>query len=314
VPKGLSWAGTDDGLVQLTRDGGQHWDNVTPKAMPEWGTVSMIDASPRDAGTAYVAVERHKMDDFAPYIFKTTDFGKTWTKQTKGIPANNYVHAVRTDPGRPGLLFAGTEMGVYVSFDDGAKWQAMQINLPMSPINDLGVKNDDLVVATHGRSFWVLDNISPLRQFADSIPQEQAHLFTPEPASRMLLEGGFFRGSGAVGQNPPSGAVIDFWLKESLQKPEMKDSATADASKGDADKDKKEPPKITLEIVDGAGKTVRKFAPKQEEGAGGSDDEEDFFSRGGGAAKLPMDAGLNRFVWDLRYEGATKVPKAPLWG
>ena len=131
VQKDLIWAGTDDGLVQLTRDGGQKWENVTPKAMPEWGTVSMIEASPRDAGTAYIAVERHKMDDFAPYVFKTTDFGKTWTKLVTGLPANDYVHAVRVDPSRAGLLFAGTEQGVYVSFDDGGHWQSLQINLPV---------------------------------------------------------------------------------------------------------------------------------------------------------------------------------------
>jgi photosystem II stability/assembly factor-like uncharacterized protein len=314
VQKGLIWAGTDDGLVHVTRDGGQHWDNVTPKAMPEWGTVSMIDASVRDAGTAYMAVERHKMDDSAPYIFKTTDFGKTWTKLTNGIPASNYVHAVRMDPQRPGLLFAGTEQGVYVSFDDGAKWQAMQINLPVSPVNDLVVKGDDLVVATHGRSFWVLDNISPLRQYADSIPQEQVHLFTPEPASRMLFRGSPFGGGGATGKNPPAGAVIYYWLKDSLKKPEKKDAAAAggESAKADGDKDKKEPPKITLEILDASGKTVRKF-PKKDDG-GGDDGEENFFARGGGAANLPTDAGLNRFVWDLRYEGSTSVPKAPLWG
>ena len=160
VQKDLIWVGTDDGLVHLTRDGGQHWENITPNAMPEWGTVSMIEASPVDAGTAYIAVERHKMDDFTPYVYKTTDFGKTWTKLVNGLPANNYVHAVRVDPKRAGLLFAGTEQGIYVSFDDGAHWQPMQTNLPVAPINDLVVKNTDLVVATHGRSFWILDDIT----------------------------------------------------------------------------------------------------------------------------------------------------------
>ena len=305
--KGQIWAGTDDGLVHLTRDDGQHWENVTPKAMPEWGTVSMIEASPTDAGTAYMAVERHKMDDFTPYIFKTTDFGKTWTKLVTGIPANVYVHAVRVDPKRAGLLFAGTEHGVYVSFDDGAKWQPMQLNLPVAPVNDLIVKNNDLVVATHGRAFWVLDDISPLRQYNDSIPQQDAHLFTPSVTSRMLLEGSPFGGGGAVGKNPPAGALVYYWLKTSLKTPEKK-AANGDAAKTDGEK--KEPPKITLEILDSSGKVIRKF-PKKEE-AGGAD-EEDFFNRGGGG-DLPMDAGLNRFVWDLRYEGATKVPKAPLWG
>ncbi len=306
--KGQIWAGTDDGLVQLTRDGGQHWENVTPNAMPEWGTVSMIEASPTEAGTAYLTVERHKMDDFTPYIFKTTDFGKSWTKLVTGIPANVYVHAVRMDPRRAGLLFAGTEHGVYVSFDDGAKWQPLQLNLPVAPVNDLIVKNNDLVVATHGRAFWVLDDISPLRQYNESVPQQDAHLFTPSVTSRMLLEGSPFGGGGAVGKNPPAGALIYYWLKTSLKAPEKK-TASGDAAK--AESDKKESPKITLEILDSSGKVIRKF-PKKEE-AGGAD-EEDFFSRGGGGANLPADEGLNRFVWDLRYEGATKVPKAPLWG
>ncbi|HEX8801449.1 MAG TPA: hypothetical protein VF772_22690 [Terriglobales bacterium] len=315
VEKDLIWAGTDDGLVHITRDGGQHWENVTPKAMPEWGTVSMIEASSRDRGTAYIAVERHKIDDFAPYVFKTTDFGKTWTKLINGFPANNYVHAVRTDPQHPGLLFAGTEQGVYVSFDDGAKWQPIEINLPMSPVNDLIVKNNDLVVATHGRAFWILDDITPLRQYNDSIPQQEAFLFTPAPTNHTVFRGSpFGGGGGAVGKNPPDGAVIDYWLKTSL-KPGDKKPAASGEGKTDADKtdaEKKEPPKITLEILDSAGKTIRKF-PKKED-AGGRDEEEEFFNRGGSSAPLPTDAGLNRFVWDLRYEGATRVPKAPLWG
>ena len=140
--------------------------------MPEWGTVSMIEASPTDAGTAYVAVERHKMDDFTPYIFKTTDFGKSWTTLVNGIPKDDYVHAVRIDPKRKNLLYAGTERGVYISFDDGANWQPMQLNLPVAPINDLIVKGDDLAVATHGRSFWVLDDLSPFRQWNEGIKSD----------------------------------------------------------------------------------------------------------------------------------------------
>src|SRR5438270_837330 len=183
VQKDLIWDGSDDGLVHMTRNGGGNWDNVTPKAMPEWGTVSMIEASPNDAGTAYVAVERHKMDDFAPYIFKTADFGKSWTAIVNGIPKDVYVHAVRVDPKRKGLLYAGTERGVYASFDDGANWQPLQLNLPMAPVNDLIVKNDDLAVATHGRSFWILDDLSPLRQWKDSLKTVDVHLFAPAEAS-----------------------------------------------------------------------------------------------------------------------------------
>ena len=323
VRKDLIWAGTDDGLVHLTRDGGQKWENVTPKTMPEWGMVSMIEASPRDAGTAYLAVERHKMDDFTPYVFKTTDFGKSWTKLVTGIPANDYVHAVRVDPSRAGLLFAGTEQGVYASFDDGGHWQALQINLPVAPVNDLVIKKsdnrNDLVVATHGRSFWVLDNITPLEQYEESVPQQEAHLFTPSATSHTVFRGSFFRATGNVGKNPPAGAVIDYWLKTALKKPDKKEASgattdskpkTEEANKGEGEK-KEEPPKITLEILDSSGKVIRKFPKKKEEGA---EDEENPFERNPSADALPADAGLNRFVWDLRYEGATKVPRAPLWG
>ena len=303
VQKGLIWAGSDDGLVHLTRDGGQHWENVTPKAMPEWGTVSLIEASPRQAGTAYMAVERHKMDDFAPYIFKTTNFGKSWTELVNGIPGDDYVHAVRVDPRRPGLLFAGTEKGMYVSFDDGAQWQPLQLNLPPAPVNDLVVKNNDLVVATHGRSFWVLDDITPLEQYSDAIAQQEAHLFTPAPASHTIFRQPFFRVSN-VGKNPPGGAVIDYWLKTEIKtekkKPEEEDGTAANPA-----------PKITLEILDASGKVIRKFPPRQEEE---QNPEEEEFGPRAKPAKLTSNAGLNRFVWDLRYEGATKVPHAPLWG
>jgi photosystem II stability/assembly factor-like uncharacterized protein len=323
VQKDMIWAGTDDGLIQLTRDGGQQWENVTPKAMPEWGTVSMIEASPRDAGTAYIAVERHKSDDFTPYVFKTTDFGKSWTKLVEGFPANDYVHAVRVDPHHPSLLFAGTEQGIYISFNEGAHWQALQLNLPPAPVNDLVIKNNDLVVATHGRSFWVLDDITPLEQYEDSIPQQDAHLFTPAEASHTVFRASFFAPSGNVGKNPPEGAVIDYWLKTSLKKEDAKPknagtgdskakseadasaAASSEAKKNDADE-----PKITLEILDASGKVIRKY-PKKEEADGGDEEES---GRDHKADSLPADAGFNRFVWDLRYEGATKAPKAPLWG
>ena len=306
VQKDLIWAGSDDGLVHLTRDGGQHWENVTPKTMPEWGTVSMIEASPRAPGTAYMAVERHKMDDFAPYIFKTTDFGKTWTSLASGIPADDYVHAVRVDPRRPGLLFAGTETGVYVSFDDGAEWQPLQLNLPPSPVNDLVLKNDDLVVATHGRSFWVLDDITPLEQYSDSIAQEDVHLFTPAPAGHTIFRESFFELSN-VGKNPPGGAVMDYWLKTAIKPDEKKKD---EAEEQGTALPEKPAPKITLEILDSAGKVIRKFPPKDEEAL--TPDEP--YSREHKPGKLTTDAGLNRFVWDQRYEGAAKVAHAPIWG
>jgi photosystem II stability/assembly factor-like uncharacterized protein len=325
VQKDLIWAGTDDGLVHITRDAGQHWENVTPKAMPDWGTVSMIEASPTKAGTAYVAVERHKQDDFAPYIFKTADFGKTWTSLVNGLPAGNYVHAVRVDPKRDNLLFAGIEAGVYVSFDDGSHWQSLQLNLPPSPVNDLVIKNADLVVATHGRSFWVLDNISPIRQYTDSITQQDAHLFTPAPANHTVFTASFFGGGPNTGKNPPAGAVIDYWLKTSLKKPDEAkkaaggDSAAAvateknDAGKKNGNPGEAEAPKITLDILDSAGKVIRHF-PKKEERQDEAEPEEDEGPRGHNAGSLPAEAGLNRFVWDLHYEGASAVPQAPLWG
>jgi hypothetical protein len=304
VQAGLIWAGSDDGLVHITRDGGQHWQNVTPKDMPEWGTVSMIEASPRQAGTAYMAVERHKLDDFAPYIFKTTDFGRSWTKLVNGIPGDDYVHAVRVDPRRPSLLFAGTEKGMYVSFDDGAQWQPLQLNLPPAPVNDLVIKNDDLVVATHGRSFWVLDDITPLEQYSDVVAQQEAHLFTPAPASHTIFRQPFFQLSN-VGKNPPGGAVIDYWLKTAI-KPETK--KTDGQEQGSA---AKPAPQVKLEILDASGKVIRTFPPKQEEQPS---PEEEEFGRGPKPAKLTTNAGLNRFVWDLRYEEAAKVAHAPLWG
>src|SRR5713101_2798217 len=163
VQKNLLWAGTDDGLIQLSHDGGNNWKNVSPKGLPEWSLVNLIEASPHDAGTAYAAVDAHKLDDLKPYIFKTTDFGTIWTKITSGIPDGAYTHVVREDPVRKNLLYAGTEAGVNVSFSGGANWQGLQLNLPNTPIHDLIEKNDDLLVATHGRAFWILDDITTLR-------------------------------------------------------------------------------------------------------------------------------------------------------
>ncbi|HET9306824.1 MAG TPA: hypothetical protein VFO46_12420 [Candidatus Sulfotelmatobacter sp.] len=332
---GLIWAGSDDGLIHLTRNGGANWENVTPKAMPEWGTVSMIEASPTEAGTAYVAVQRHKMDDFTPYIFKTADFGKTWTTIINGIPKDVYVHAVRIDPKRKGLLYAGTERGVYVSFDDGANWKPLQLNLPIAPVNDLIVKNNDLAIATHGRSFWILDDLSPLRQWNDSLKADDVHLFTPAEANHTTFPASFF-GSGNAGENPPPGAVIYYYLKTEIKKPEEKKkdekkdetqatsatttapqstSATAPAQTPEAksdsaeseDKDKES--RIKIEILDSASTVIRTYPPKNkpesegDEGFGRNKPEE-----------IPSEAGINRFAWDLHYEGTPRIPNSPLWG
>ncbi|HEY6351529.1 MAG TPA: glycosyl hydrolase [Candidatus Angelobacter sp.] len=344
LQKDLIWAGSDDGLIHITTDGGKNWSDATPKKMPEWGTVSMIEASPYNAGTAYVAVQRHRMDDFTPYAFKTSDFGKTWTSITNGIPAGDYVHAIREDRKRQGLLYAGTEKGVYVSFDDGANWQSLQLNLPVSPVYDLHLHDKDLLVATHGRSFWILDDIAPLQQYNPQLANEEVHLYTPSAASHTIFSGGFGGGGGgAVGQNPPSGAVIYYSLKTALKAPERRrgaggpeatqakpstegkeprqskpsgsaEAATTEAAatpNADGEASKKNP-LIMLEILDQKGQVVRRYPPKsspQDEGAEGT---EEF--RPQPARNLPVDAGINRFVWDLRYEGASRVPRSPLWG
>ncbi|MBZ5701401.1 MAG: glycosyl hydrolase [Acidobacteriia bacterium] len=278
---GVIWAGTDDGLIQLTRDGGKSWNNVTPNPMPEWALVSLIEASPFDAGTAYAAVDAHKLDNFHPYIFKTSDFGKTWTKIVAGLPDNSYVHAVREDPKRKGLLYAGTETGVWVSFDDGGHWQALQLNLPTSPVHDLIVHGDDLAVATHGRSFWVLDDLSPLRQMTVGIAGEEAHLFAPAVAVRTRMGHTTVR-RYPIGENPPSGAVLYYYLKEAPKEP------------------------AKLELLDAQGKVLRTFtseAKKKEEAPEEWEKDEE-------AEYIPAEAGLNRFAWDLRYEPPVKIPKA----
>ena len=185
LTKGLLWVGTDDGLIQLTKDEGKSWTNITPKDMPEWSRISQIDPSPFDAGTAYVAVDRHQFDDMHPYIYKTSDYGKTWTKLGQGIPENAFVRVVREDPKKRGLLYAGTETGVFVSFNDGANWRPLQLNLPTTPVHDLVIKDNDLVVATHGRAFWVLDDVSPLRQYTDDVAQKDAFLYAPATAYRV---------------------------------------------------------------------------------------------------------------------------------
>jgi photosystem II stability/assembly factor-like uncharacterized protein len=290
VQAGLIWAGSDDGLIHITRDGGKNWTNVTPKEMPEWGMVSLIDPSSRDAGTAYVAVDCHKLDDFRPYIYVTRDFGKTWAKITDGLPDTAYVHAVRADPKKQGLLYAGTETGIFVSFDDGGHWQSLKLNLPQTPIHDLVVKNDDLVVATHGRSFWILDDLSPLRQIRPDVANAEVYLYKPRLTYR-LRGGGFFTPHGPYGQNPPAGAILDYYLKS-------------------APKEKEE---ITLEILDSHGKVVRKFSNLKKASEEGEPPSE-FPGMRRTRNLLPANAGMNRFVWDLRYESPPRVPGVVWFG
>lgn len=322
VQKDLIWAGSDDGLVHVTTDG-KNWSNVTPKAMPEWGTVSMIEASHYDAGTAYVAVQRHKMDDFGAYIFKTTDFGKTWTSLAAGIPAGTYVHAVREDRKRKGLIYAATEKGVFFSFDDGANWQSLQTNLPPAPVWDLAVHDNDLVAATHGRAFWVLDDLSPLQQHKPETANEDVHLYAPSPAVRAQFGGGFGGGGGVgnAGQNPPSGAVIYYSLKTAIKRPEgarrggeagggeSQPEAAGGAGQGAGNR----PAPVSIEILDAKGQVIRKYPARRQAGEDVPGSEE---GEGGGRGQerpIPTEAGVNRFVWDLRYEGSSRVPRSPLW-
>lgn len=287
LTRGLIWVGSDDGLVHVTRDGGKAWSDVTPKNLSGWSRIDIIEPSPHAAGTAYLAADRSRWDDFRPYLYKTSDYGKTWTKITSGLPENIFTHAIREDTERKGLLFAGTETGIYVSFNDGAQWQSLQLNLPTVPVHDMTIHGNDLIVATHGRAFWSLDGISPLRQMNSEDATADTYLFKPETACR--FRGGRFRipGGFAAGENPPSGAVIDYSLKSAPKDP------------------------IKLEILDAKGKVIRKYASKSEKSEA-APPEVSFF--GGGRAALPAKAGLNRFEWDLRYEPPSVVPGAVAWG
>lgn len=285
LQRGLIWAGTDDGLVWVTQDGGAHWQSVTPKDLPAWSKVSLIEASPHAAGTAYLAVNRFKNDDLKPYIWKTDDYGKTWTSITQGIPYGSFVRAVREDTVRRGLLFAGTEEGIYVSFDDGDNWQSLQLNLPVTSVRDLIIHGNDLVVATHGRAIWSLDDITPLRQVDEEIADSDVFLFKPEPAYRVRRGGGFgLGGGGPVGKNPPNGAVIDYFFKT--------------APSGE----------VTLGIYDSQGELVRQFTSRKSSKAA---QEEQPPMLGGAPQPLPTKDGLNRYIWNLRYPAPTPLSTGP---
>jgi len=269
------WAGSDDGLVHVTRNGGQTWTNVTPKDMPEFGRVSQIDAGSFEDGTAYIAVKRPLLNDVAPYIFRTHDFGKTWAKVVTGIRSNDYVHAVREDPTRRGLLYAGAQHGMYISYDDGDTWQSLSLNLPDIPISDVMVEANSIAIGTHGRSFYVLDNIEALRQFTPAIASaSEPYLFAPAPAIR-----------------PGNTVAIRYWLKQPAR------ALTIDILDGAG--------KVVRTFKGGPPDTTRR-------GAGGDEDDDNPRNRQPPAAS--MAAGLNTQVWDLRYASATTFPGMILWG
>ncbi len=281
---GVIWAGTDDGLVQVTRDNGKTWANVTPKDLPEWIQVNSIEASPNDPGTAYFAATAYKLDNNQPYIYKTSDYGKTWKKIVSGIANDAFTRVVREDPNRKGFLYAGTETGMYYSTNDGESWSSLRLNLPVVPITDLAVhkREKDLVVATQGRSFYVLDNLPLLYQLTDA-SKASAFLFKPEDAYRTPGFGGFQVPTNATfGANPPNGAVIHFYLNE---KPKQD---------------------ISIEFLDAGGNSVRKFTTRiSREGTP---------SAGPGEQPIPIDVGLNRFVWNYRLPNATGLPGLIMWG
>ncbi|MGE5143844.1 MAG: WD40/YVTN/BNR-like repeat-containing protein, partial [Acidobacteriota bacterium] len=315
--KGLIWVGSDDGLIHLTRDGGLHWANVTPAGFGDFTRVSIIEPSHYAPGTAYVAANRYQLQDETPLIYKTTDYGKTWTKLVSGIPAAEFVRSVREDPVRRGLLFASTERGVYVSFNDGGLWQSLRRNLPIVPVHDLAIKDGDLIAATHGRSFWILDDISPLEQLADSAMKGSAHLYRPRSPYRVDWgQSGGFGDNPAhpVGKNPPSGAIVYYWLKTAGQP-------------------------VVLDVLDSGGAVIRSFSSVQDSltrvdslageatkkartdslhqagitdstkvdsilGDTLKDDDKPWPHRPAADPRLPDKAGLNRFAWSLRIPSA----------
>src|SRR5229473_1475318 len=276
------WAGTDDGLIHLTRDAGKSWQNITPPQLKPWSKVSIIEASHFDAGTAYAAINSFRLDDLRAHIYRTRDFGKTWTEITKGIPEGGASNTVREDPLRKGLLFAGTEGSVYVSFDDGDNWQPLQLNLPHTSMRDLTIHGDDLIVGTHGRSFWILDDITPLRQLNPDVARAAVTLFKPQEAIRFRWN----RNPDTplppevpAGKNPPDGAILDYYLAAPSNKP------------------------VTLEIFDSENHLVRRYA---------STDKPEPLEKIAAANPIPMywvrptqivsgEAGMHRFVWDLHY-------------
>jgi photosystem II stability/assembly factor-like uncharacterized protein len=281
---GVLWAGSDDGRIHVSRDDGASWTDVTPGEFPEGATVNAIDVSRRTPGRAYVAAYRYREADTRPYLYRTTDYGESWrllTDGTNGIPADHFTRVVREDPEREGLLWTGTEFGAYVSFDDGEHWQPFQKNLPVTPITDMAVHHGDLVISTQGRSFWVLDDVTPLRMLTASTLAEQAHLYPVRPAHRVFFGGGQ-PGAGPTGTrtlNPPDGAMIHYSLAEDVDGP------------------------VTITITDAAGDTAATLSSEAQAGPdlGAFAALAELFGFGGGGNLLPKTKGLHRATWNLLY-------------
>ena len=277
---GEIWVGTDDGLVQLTRDEGKTWKDVTPPEVTPWSKVTHITASHFVDGEAYAAVDRHRLEDLQPYLYRTKDFGKTWHRVSSGIPDGSFLNCVRDDPKVAGLLYACTEKGVYVSYDDGDGWESLQFNLPTTSVRDLVVHGEDLVIATFGRAFWVLDDITPLRQWSAKVANADAWLFEPQTTYRVRPgsdEGSPFPLDEPQADNPPTGAVLDYYLKE---------------NQTDA---------VKLEIFDAAGKLVRRYSSGDEVQKTNPDQIDIPMYWIHDAEPPSAEAGMHRFVWDLRY-------------
>ena len=303
LQKGLIWTGSNDGPVYVTRDDGKSWTNVTPKDLPPGGRVQTIEPSPHHAGSAYIAVYRYLLGDFQPYIYRTDDYGHTWARLTNGkngIANDNPTRVVREDPARAGLLYAGTEFGMYVSLDNGAHWLPFQFNLPATPITDINVHQNDLVLSTQGRSFWIMDDLTPLHQWSDAVASASAHLFKPRAAYRMRYRGNPVSARGnspAAPESPQPGAMIDYYF--------------ARAPEGN----------VALDILDASGKVVRSFGSSaaatdrtRDAVASDNQDEEAAPRRRSGAVNITKHEGVNRFTWDLAYPGPRQTATQPAGG